>query len=256
VILLLLPEIVVRSVLALGLTHPVPPPADTRPDPDEGVLGSVRLQIPEPMVFDLVRPLGAEKGEIEVNTLFLRPLSGRSRTVQWAPEVEIAFAEGHAIEFELPIEGVEVESYKLALQSKIPARKSPYFTHGWQGIVEKGRHGFAWDTSQLYLTGIRWHRRWSMMSLHGPRYFRPRGASGSWSMLANNTVFYQAPRRPVLGFETNLEFSRLRGNYALLMPQVHVHLGRRLQFQVGAGAERHPGGRANAAASWRLIREF
>lgn len=252
----MLPEIVARSVLALALAQPAPPPADPRPDPDEGALGSIRLQIPEPMVFDLVRPLGAEKGEIEINSLFLQPLSGRPRTLRWAPEIEVAFAEGHAIEFELPSEGAEWESYKLALQSKFPARRSPYFTHGWQGIVEKGRHGFAWDTSQLYLTGIRWRSRWSMMSLHGPRYFRPRGAAGQWSLLANNTLFYQAPKRPVTGLETNLDLSRARGNYALIMPQMHVHLGARLQFQFGAGGERHPGRRFQAAAAWRLIREF
>lgn len=252
----LLPEIVARSVLALTMAQPVPPPADPRPDPDEGGLGSVRLQIPEPMVFDLVRPLGAEKGEIEVNTLFMQPFSGRQRTLQWAPEIEVAYAEGHAIEFELPVEGVELESYKLGLQSKFPARKSHYFTHGWQGLVEKGRRGFAWDTTQMYLTGIRFHRRWSVMSLHGPRYFRPRGAPGEWSMVANNTVFYQAPKWPVLGFETNLELSRRRGSYALFMPQMHVHLGARLILQAGVGAERPPGRGTNAVASWRLIREF
>jgi hypothetical protein len=252
----LLPEIIARSVLALSMAQPAPPAADPRPDPDQGALGSVRLQIPEPMVFDLVRPLGAQKGEIEVNSLFLRPLTGRGRALRWAPEVEMTYAEGHAIEFELPAEGAEIESYKLALQSKFPARKSPYFTHGWQGIAEKGRHGFAWDTSQLYLTGVRWHPRWSMMSLNGARYARPRGAPGRWSALANNTLFYQAPRRPVLGLESNLELSRKRGTYALLMPQMHVHIGSRFQLQFGAGGERRPGGAVNAAAAWRLIREF
>jgi hypothetical protein len=252
----LLPEIVARSVLALSMAQPVPPPADQHPDPDEGALGSIRLQIPEPMVFDLVRPLGAEKGEIEINTLFQQPLTGRHRTLQWASEIEGTYAEGHAIEFELPVEGVELESYKVAMQSKLPARKSPYFTHGWQGIFEKGRRGFAWETAHLYLTGIRWHPRWSIMSLHGPRYHQPRGAAGQWSMLANNTIFYQAPRRPVIGLETNLELSRTRGNYALVMPQMHVHLGARIQFQFGVGVERSPGQSMNAAASWRLIREF
>jgi len=252
----LIPEIVVRSVLALSMTQPVPPPADPRPDPDEGVLGSVRLQIPEPMVFDLVRPLGAEKGEIEVNTLFFQPMTGRGRKLQWASEIEGTYAEGHAVEFELPVEGVELESYKVAFQSKFPARKSPYFTHGWQGIFEKGRHGFAWETAQLYLTGVRWHPRWSMMSLHGPRYHRPRGGAGQWSMLANNTVFYQAPHKPVLGVETNLEFAGARGTAALVMPQAHVHLGRRLQLQAGVGALRQPGAGLTGVASWRLIREF
>jgi hypothetical protein len=250
------PESVALAVLALTLSHPAPPQPAPLEDPDEGVIGSVRLQIPEPMMFDLVRPLGASKGEIEVNSLFRQPLSGSRRDLQWAPEVEITYAEGHAIEFELPSEGVKVESYKLALQSKFPARKSPYFTHGWQGIFEKGRHGFGWDTSQLYLTGFRWHPRWSMMSLHGPRYHRPRGAQGQWSMLANNTLFYQAPRRPVLGIETNLDFSRSRGKHALVMPQMHVHLGSRMQLQFGFGGVRQPGRPVNAAAAWRLIREF
>lgn len=193
----MLPEVVVRGALVLMMSQPVPP-YPPQNDPDEGGLSSIRLQIPEPLVFDLVRPLGARRGEIEVNTLFVQPLTGRQRKLQWAPEVEIAFAEGHAIEFELPVEGVEVESYKLALQSKFPARRSPRFTHGWQGIVEKGRHDFAWDTSQLYVTGLRWHENWSMLSLHGPRYFRPRGATGQWSMLMNSTLFYQPRRLPVL----------------------------------------------------------
>ena len=44
--------------------------------------------IPEPMLFDLMRPLGAERGELEVNTL-VRPSVGRNATgVAWAPEVE------------------------------------------------------------------------------------------------------------------------------------------------------------------------
>lgn len=244
----MLPTIIITSVLALCMAPPV--------DPDEGSVGSIRLKIPEPMVFDLVRPLGAAKGELEVNSLFRQRLTGAHRSLLWAPEIEVTFAEGHAIEFELPAEGSSLESYKLALQSKLPARKSRFFTHGWQGIVEKGRHGVAWETSQLYLTGVRWHPRWSSMSLHGPRYVRPRGARGEWQMLANNTLFYQAPRRPVVGFETNLRAARASGVAALLMPQVHFHLGQRVQLQVGLGAQREPADRLRPAAGWRLIREF
>lgn len=244
------------AMLALALCNAGPLAPPDKEDPDEGVIGSVRLQIPEPMMFDLVRPLGATKGEIEINSLFRQPLTGSHRNLQWAPEVEITYAEGHAIEFELPVEGAQVESYKMALQSKFPSRNSPRFTHGWQGIFEKGRRGFSWDTSQLYLTGLRLHPRWSLMSLHGPRYHRPVDARGQWSILANNTVFYQAPRRPVVGLETNLDLSRSRGSYARVMPQLHVHLGARLQLQFGFGLLRQPGGAVNPVAAWRLIREF
>ncbi len=43
--------------------------------------------IPEPMVFDMIRPLGARRGELEANTLAQVNLSGASRDVEWAPEV-------------------------------------------------------------------------------------------------------------------------------------------------------------------------
>ena len=52
-------------------TQPAP-----RHDPDEGTLSSIKPQIPEPVVFDLVRPLGAERGEFEVNSLFRVPVEG------------------------------------------------------------------------------------------------------------------------------------------------------------------------------------
>lgn len=56
-----------------------------RHDPDEGTLSSVRPRIPEPMVYDLIRPLGAEKGEFEVNSLFRIKPAQYPATLQWAP---------------------------------------------------------------------------------------------------------------------------------------------------------------------------
>ena len=60
-------------------------------------------EIAEPMVFDLVRPLGARRGELEVNALAQRNLSGPDRNVEWAPEIEYAVADGFAVELELPL---------------------------------------------------------------------------------------------------------------------------------------------------------
>ena len=109
-----------------------------RHDPDEGMEGSIRLGIPEPMIFDLVRPLGTAKGEFEVNSLFIAPLK-RGGRAYWAPEIEYSFGRGLAVEFELPISGLEVESYKMAAQQKLPIRRTRMFTHGLQGIGEIGR---------------------------------------------------------------------------------------------------------------------
>ena len=52
------------------------------------------LEIPEPMVFDLVHGLGVEKGAFEANVLALFPLNDTSdREIDWAPEVEYAVAD-------------------------------------------------------------------------------------------------------------------------------------------------------------------
>ena len=54
---------------------------------------------PEPMIFDLVDPLGAKKGEVELNSLF--DYSPRTGQFQWSPEIEYAFKNGHAIEMSI-----------------------------------------------------------------------------------------------------------------------------------------------------------
>ncbi|MCC6964995.1 MAG: hypothetical protein IT391_01760 [Nitrospira sp.] len=69
------------------------------------------------MVFDLVRPLGARRGEVEFNTLGLVPLTRKTRKVddvtdllglvrrspdtqgvEWAPEAEFVLTDGIALE--------------------------------------------------------------------------------------------------------------------------------------------------------------
>ena len=40
--------------------------------------------IPEPMVFDMIRPLTAKAGEIEVNALAQRDLTGPRGELEWA----------------------------------------------------------------------------------------------------------------------------------------------------------------------------
>jgi hypothetical protein len=77
---------------------------------------TVAPDIAEPMVFDLVRPLGARRGELEINALAQRNLSGPEKAVEWAPEIELAVADGFAIELELPLSGMHVTDYKVGLQ--------------------------------------------------------------------------------------------------------------------------------------------
>lgn len=105
-------------------------------DPNEGTLSSVKPRIPEPLVFDLIRPLGAERGELEVNTLVRYKANS---AIQWVPEVGYAFAKGYGLEFELPLEDTSIDTHKAALQSTLPGPWKKKFIHGWQGIGEVAR---------------------------------------------------------------------------------------------------------------------
>ena len=221
-------------------------------DFDEGMEGSVRLGIPEPMVFDLVRPLGAAIGEFEVNSLFSSPL--RAGKISWAPEVEYAFRKGSAVEFELPAYGREVEAYKVALQTTLPMKHTRKITHGVQGIGEVYRHKRGWETSGLYIFGVRWNRQWSTLSMGGV-HVRDHEGGKSASSLVNHAVFFERFRRAALGVEVNAHGVRPSASQLLLTPQVHISLSRSLNLQIGAGRELRAGGPTNTV-SWRFIRQF
>src|SRR5699024_7481241 len=120
--------------------------------------------IPEPMVFDLVRPLGASKGELEVNTLvqydFVRHL------LRLSPEIEYAFADGYAAEFE---SDTSVSGYKLTLQGTFSYPKSYHFIHGWQYMEEYYAEDKRYESTALYIFGYQFNEHWSMLNMTGVR---------------------------------------------------------------------------------------
>ncbi|MBX9721432.1 MAG: hypothetical protein K2Q18_07105, partial [Bdellovibrionales bacterium] len=61
-------------------------------------------EIPEPLLFDLVRRINSDKNELEINTIVIQHQHNEFGRVYIAPEIEYAFADGMAIEFELPVE--------------------------------------------------------------------------------------------------------------------------------------------------------
>ena len=76
--------------LAVTLTAGFVPLAQSQEQEPERDFGAEDdpVLIPEPMVFDLVRGLGADKGELEVNVLGVFPLeSSDPRETEWAPEI-------------------------------------------------------------------------------------------------------------------------------------------------------------------------
>jgi hypothetical protein len=212
-------------------------------------------RVPEPMVFDLVRPLGAKRGEWEANTLALFPLRPRSRRadntpdplglvrrsrdrqgVEWAPEIEYAFADGSAVEFELPVEDTTVEAYKFAGQTTFGTAFRQQFIHGAQAIIQYDRDPAVWTATLLYIAGWRFDDTWSLFGMTGARG-EVAGAvpARRAELLANVSLFADVTPRLVAGLETNVSQVVGGDTSVLVMPQAHYELGLHWMIQAGAG---------------------
>lgn len=189
--------------------------------------------IAEPMVFDLVRPLGAKRGELEVNALAQQNLSGPDRTTEWAPEIELAVADGFAVELELPLEGRHVTAYKIGLQGTFGLLNQGRGIHGVQYLGVWNRAERRWESSLLYVLGNRFNRRVSTLSMIGIGDVSSAGRSER-ALLVNHTSFYDASDATTLGVEVNVRLGRERS--VLVMPQLHQSLKPRLDVQAGIGA--------------------
>jgi len=232
-------------------------------------------RIPEPMVFDLVRPLGGKRGEGEINALGLIPLRRKVRTVdeatdplglvrrsqdtqglEWAPEIEYDVWDGLGIEFELPMENARVEAYKGAGQAFFGTALEHRFIHGAQVIVQYDSQPKLWTTTFLYLAGFRFNETWSVFGMFGPRTeLGGRVSDRRTEWLSNVTLFADVTNRLVAGIETN--FGQVIDGHAslLVMPQLHYEVSKRWMIQGGIGT-RITKDLTLPEIGFRLIREF
>jgi len=225
-------------------------------------------RIPEPLVFDLVRPLGAKRGEFEINTLGIVPIGRAPNSAvpdalglsgskfEWAPEVEWAVRDGLAIEFELPFETTTLAAYKSAVQWTFGTAFDRHFIHGAQAIVQYDLHEESWLPTVLYLAGARFDEVWSCLAMIGVR--GDTGAEQSSDRvqrLLNLSLFADVSPHATVGVETNLS-TAMRGNSALMvLPQVHWELTDYFMIQTGAGGRFASDGSMGEAAI-RVIRSF
>ena len=216
-----------------------------------GEPGSV--PVPEPLLFDLVRPLGPRQGEVEFNTLAIFPWRARNRDVtddpfgpgpstpdrrdiEWAPEVEWAVVDNFAIEFELPFEGGKLEELKLGLQWTFGTAFNDHYIHGVQVLIEPTPQWRQWNSTLLYLGGIRFDETWSALLMFGGRMDLegPRN-SDSFERLFNASLFADVTEDIVVGVETNFA-SRIDGRRQfIVVPQTHLEFTERIELQAGVG---------------------
>lgn len=210
--------------------------------------------IPEPMMFDMMRPLGAKRGEFEVNTLVTGPLSGEGRKVHWAPEAEYALGGGFAVEVEFPFVGGRLEELKYGVQSSFGTYAQGRGAHGVQYFGVYDRREKTYRGTVAYMIGYRWSERWSTMSMVGLADLGSRRAPGRNAAVVNHSTFFDASERAVLGLEVN--YLGGEGGQVLVMPQVHHKLADKANLQFGVGVEKARGEVARPTGGLRLIREF
>jgi hypothetical protein len=209
-------------------------------------------RIPEPLVFDLVRPLGARRGELEINTLALIPLrrnAGRNRipdpiglvpsnspVTEWAPEIEYAIFDGVAVEFEVPIEETRLAAYKGAVQVTFGTAFEERFIHGAQGILLYDRETGRYSPTVTYIAGVRFDEHWSLLGMLGLRTeINNDDAAERTERIVNLSLFYDATDHVSLGVESNLASSLSGASSWLIMPQVHWEITDYWMLQFGTG---------------------
>jgi hypothetical protein len=195
------------------------------------IVTGLQANRPEPMVFDLVDPLGAPKGELEVNALL--DYSPRTGQFQWSPEIEYSFADGYAIELELPFEGSSLDEYKLSLQGTFGKLANGRMIHGWQAIGRRITEQKAFGAEALYLNDYKFSDKWSTMNMLGLRHSAI-GKSGELIVLVNNSVFYSHSQHLAIGIELNSEIGERDWRYRLT-PQVQYSMGKNTVIQLGGG---------------------
>ncbi len=209
--------------------------------------------IPEPLLFDLMRPLHAKRGEIEVNTL---GVISRGSKLHWAPEVEWAIADGVAIEFEFPFANSRYDSTKLGLQFRMGHDAKA--VHGIQLLTEIGANAdYQTSLSALYLFGYRFNDKWSLMSMTGAQAVVGGPESNEWRGLQNLTLFHDTTESITTGLEVNWAFT---GRDLLeqfeVTPQLHWSLSESSMIQVGAGVAKTEHDRWVPQYALRVIRQL
>jgi hypothetical protein len=214
-------------------------------------------EVPEPLLFDLVRRLGAQQGEFEANVLFRVEESTDLGALRFAPEIEFAVLDGFAVELELPMQGNRVEALKAAVQWTLgslgPTRQ---IRQGLQLIAERRLDREELEVTPLYIFGHRLAPAYSYLLIAGVLAEIPLAFGRvHWVPVLNGTFFYNYSREIDLGLEVNLQ--GVLGSYRDLriLPQLHLLLRTDWKIQMGFGLLQRAG-QWQGSTAFRLIKEF
>lgn len=215
-------------------------------------------EIPEPLLFDLVRRVNSDKNELEINTIVIQHQHNEFGRVYIAPEIEYAFADGMAIEFELPVEEGKIKSYKSALQVHVPTIIGEI--NGFQLIYEKANNSTVQKVTPLFLIGKHISGKWSTISMVGSQLvYGKKPAEEKNDLLElpilNVNIFYDYADMVDIGCEMNLRGVEAGHRELIMMPQMHSLIGEDFKTQFGFGTS-YDGKEFSTLSAFRLIKEF
>lgn len=220
------------------------------------------VHIPEPLMFDLVRGLGAKQGEFEVNSLGDFPINNTAnRNVEWAPEIEYALFDNFAIELEFPMNNLDLEAFKVAAQWTIGSSKNNRFIHGVQVIGESYIHDDIQEFNFLYIPAYRFNEVWSAIGLFGVMLETGSDASTkNYTILLNASIFANINKHTVLGVELNntdptIQKKDDNSMELLILPQIHYAFDNGFSLQFGLGSK-YIHEELNGSAVLRVIKSF
>lgn len=258
------PVVVLLSTFASAVVTPDAPVPDTDhdnvPDDVERGLGSDPRDahdvpaIPEPLYFDLVRNLGSQKGELEVNVLGASAFT-LEHGLRWSAEAEVAPVDGLALELETSFEGTRPDAVKGGAMVTVGSLALRRLELGVLGLHERAVHEKRSSTIVAAVTGVRFSHRVQGVTIVGPSLWTRGGAVRLGAEL-HPSVFYQATRGTTLGLELGYRFEAGRPATVTALPQLHLTPGSHVRVQVGLGTESVVRGHLRALGVVRLSYEL
>ncbi|MBX3187627.1 MAG: hypothetical protein KF819_11455 [Labilithrix sp.] len=191
--------------------------------------------IPEPLYFDLVRNLGSERGELEMNVLAATSFR-RSPAVTWGPEIEWVPTRGFGVELEVPMTDAAVEAIKPSAQISALSFASRRLEIGFLGSHEQRVQSVASLSSLTAVSVVRFTSRVQGMTIVGPTLATAQGRRPAAGAVLSPSLFYQRSRSFTVGVELQSRFTAGQPSTQLVLPQVHLNPDRHVKVQVGVGA--------------------
>jgi hypothetical protein len=241
----------------------------------------LKISHAEPVYIDLIRDLGARKGEKELNVGW--QLSDEGRYIEQGGYVEYEFAPLHrlGLEIEVPftyayiprdltvsdLPHTRIEALKLATQYTFLVSEKYRLSAAAGAIYELSMHSFhtisqshrgfkGQGLSPFLVVAKRWAKHWHSLIYTGPEFHTGFGETAHKpGYQLNLSAHYQLPAQGhLLGIELNEEFADGQTELTL-RPQVRLKLGKALSLGLVTGI---PCKRSQHGLSFftRLVYEF